>query len=134
MKKLKIFTDGGARNNPGPAAIGVVIKDENNVILETYKKFIGTKTNNQAEYEAIIKALELASGKATYLECYLDSQLVVNQAKGLYKVKNAEIRELLLKLKSREASFKEIHYNLIPREQNKEADRLVNEALDEQLT
>lgn len=133
MKRIKIYTDGGARNNPGPAGIGVVIKDEKGIILESHKDYIGEKTNNQAEYAAIIKGLELAKEKADIVECYLDSQLVVNQAKGVYKVKNSDIRELLFKLKTNEAPFKEVTYTLIPREQNKEADKLVNEALDEEL-
>ncbi|NTU70089.1 ribonuclease HI family protein [bacterium] len=134
MKTLKIFTDGGARNNPGPAGIGVVVKDIENNVIETYKKYIGDKTNNQAEYEALIYALEKVSGKGDVLECFLDSQLVVNQATGAYKVKNAEIRELLFKVKTLEQDFNEVHYFHIPREQNKEADKLVNEALDEYLS
>lgn len=134
MKILKIFTDGGARNNPGPAGIGIVFKDGNGNTIERHKKYIGEKTNNQAEYEALIAALEKASGKAEKLECYLDSQLVVNQATGAYKVKNAEIRELLFKVKNLEQDFSEVHYFHIPREQNKEADKLVNEALDEHLS
>lgn len=133
MKILNIFTDGGARNNPGPAGIGVVIKDEKGNIVETHKKYIGEKTNNQAEYEALILALEKSSNKGDNLKCFLDSQLVVNQATGVYKVKNAEIRELLFKVKNLEQTFNQVQYFHIPREQNKEADKLVNEALDEHL-
>ena len=83
MKKLIIFTDGGARNNPGPAGIGIVIMDENKKIVKTHKEYIGEKTNNEAEYGALIKALELVEGKAEKLEFFLDSQLVINQAKSI---------------------------------------------------
>lgn len=134
MDKIRIYTDGGARNNPGPAGIGIVIKNKKDQVIETHKEYIGERTNNQAEYEAIIKALEISKEKAEVVECYLDSQLVVNQAKGLYKAKNSDIRELLFKLKINEAPFKEVTYTFIPREQNKEADALVNEAIDEELS
>jgi len=133
MKKLVIYTDGGARNNPGPAGIGIVIRNKDGQTVETYKEYIGEKTNNQAEYEALIKALELAQNKASELELYLDSQLVVNQAKGLFKIKNGDIRELMFKIKTLEQSFEKITYNLIPREKNKDADRLVNQAIDKEL-
>lgn len=131
MDKLIIYTDGGARNNPGPAGIGIVIKDETGNVLETHKEYIGEKTNNQAEYEALIKALELAKDKAEKLEIFLDSQLVVNQVKGHYKVKNADIRNYLFKIRTLEQNFEDISYNLVPREENKLADKLVNQAIDE---
>ena len=131
--KLIIYTDGGARNNPGPAGIGIVFFDEQKNIIQKHKEYIGERTNNQAEYEALVKALELAKGKAKNLEFFLDSQLVVNQAKGIYKVKNSEIRELLFKVRILEQEFNEIKYNLIPREKNKLADKLVNQSIDEAL-
>ncbi len=134
MEKLIIYTDGGARNNPGPAGIGIVIQNETGKIIKEHKEYIGEKTNNQAEYLALIKALELAKGEAKNLEFFLDSQLVVNQAKGLYKVKNSEIRDLLFKVRILEQNFEEIKYNLIPREKNKLADKLVNQAIDEKLS
>lgn len=131
MKKLIIYTDGGARNNPGPAGIGIVIQSENGELIEKYKEYIGERTNNQAEYEALIKALELVKGGAEKLEIFLDSELVVNQVKGLYKVKNSDIRDLLFNLRILEQNFEEINYTLIPREKNKLADKLVNQAIDE---
>jgi len=133
MNKLIIYTDGGARNNPGPAGIGIVIQGEDGKEIQKYKEYIGEKTNNQTEYAALIKAMELVSGKAEKLEFFLDSELVVNQVKGLYKVKNADIRELMFRLRTLEQDFEEINYNLIPREKNKKADKLVNQAIDEYL-
>lgn len=133
MSKLTIYTDGGARNNPGPAGIGIVIKNENGETIKTYKEYIGEKTNNQAEYEALLRALELVKGEAEKLEIFLDSQLVVNQAKSIYRAKNGDIKNLLFKLRILEQNFKEVQYNLIPREQNREADKLVNRAIDEEI-
>lgn len=140
MSKIYINTDGGARGNPGPAAIGVVFCDEQGNELHKYHETIGVATNNQAEYKAIIKALELVSKSKWHrsgnqnaeIICRLDSQLVVEQINGNYKVKNGDIKvfisritELLSEL-ARPITF--IH---IPREQNKMADKLVNRALDE---
>lgn len=139
MAKIIINTDGGARGNPGPAAIGIVFCDVNGKELHTYKQTIGDATNNQAEYRAIIKALELVekskwhqeSGPDEGIECRLDSQLVVEQINGNYKVKNGDIKVFverigeLLKRLNRPVTFKHI-----PREQNKRADKLVNQALD----
>lgn len=133
MEKLIIYTDGGARNNPGPAGIGIIIKDINGNILQEYDEYIGEKTNNQAEYLALIKALELAKEKTKKIDFFLDSQLVVNQAKGIFKVKNSGIRELLFKVRLLEQSFDEIIYTFIPREKNKEADKLVNKAINEKM-
>ncbi len=140
MNKLIIFTDGGARNNPGPAGIGVVLYDENKKILETYKEYIGEATNNQAEYRALIKALELAqkyinSGQGqndqkVAIECFLDSELVVKQLNKEYKVKDPAIKELYNQVLDL-SIFKSISFTHVRREQNKLADKLVNEAIDE---
>jgi ribonuclease HI len=143
MSKLLINTDGGSRGNPGPAGIGVVFYDENEKEIHSYNKFIGSGTNNEAEYSAIIEALKLAkrsdwfnqnNGSRGEIICRLDSQLVVEQINGRYKVKQLhiqifidEIRELL-----REFDLK-ISFIHIRREQNKRADQLVNKALDEEL-
>ncbi len=140
MPKILINTDGGARGNPGPAAIGVVFYDENNEMIHTYKECIGEATNNQAEYKAVIKALEIflkskwhkENGQEANIVCRLDSKLVVEQINGNYKVKNEDIKtyvaEINLMLSKIDKSVTFIH---IPREQNKEADKLVNKALDE---
>ena len=129
---LKIFTDGGSRGNPGPSAIGAVgyLKDKR--IFE-FNKSIGIATNNDAEYRALIEALEKVRGyvlgvrKITQIQFYSDSRLMVNQVNGFFKVKNGKIKEYILKIRSLEQEIRlPIIYHLIPREQNFEADRLVN--------
>lgn len=126
-----IFTDGGARGNPGPAGIGVVL--EIGEQKKTFKKYIGTATNNQAEYQAILLGLEMAQAEgAESVVCYLDSELVVKQLNREYKVKNADLAPLFVKVWNLSQSFKKVSFNHVYREDNKEADRLVNEAIDEQ--
>ncbi len=131
MKTFTIFSDGGARGNPGPAAIGAVISSEDGKVLEEISRTIGETTNNQAEYQAIIAGLEAAHALgAEAVECFLDSELVVKQLKHEYKVKNKELAPLFVKVHNLSLKFKKISYTHVPRERNKEADRLVNEALD----
>lgn len=128
-KKLTIFTDGGARGNPGPAGIGVFIKGAGE-----YKKYIGETTNNQAEYRAVILALEKAKDlNAEELDFYLDSELVVKQLKREYRVRDADLASLFLKVWNLCAEFKKVNFTHVRREKNKEADKLVNEAIDEHL-
>ncbi len=133
--KLVIYTDGGSRGNPGEAAIGILIFMGEKEIVR-HKETIGVATNNQAEYKAIIKALELASGLgAETLECYMDSELVVMQINGKYKVKNKELKPLFEKVREKEKLFKSIEYKHVRRE-NKFigiADGLVNKALDVEM-
>lgn len=141
MSKLFINTDGGSRGNPGPAAIGIVFYDSENKIIHTDKECIGKATNNEAEYRAIIKALEILAksswrgefdGNGGEVLCRLDSQLVVEQLNGNYKVKQPHIRILVDKVKKCIDQFSlDISFIHIVREQNKLADKLVNEALDE---
>jgi len=134
MKKLVINTDGGSRGNPGPGAIGIVIFDEADQIIYEMGKTIGFCTNNEAEYTALIEALTKATElQATDVEFKLDSELVVKQLKGIYKVKNERISLLWKKAKELTKNFSTTSFTHIPREKNKEADRLVNEALDSQL-
>ena len=131
MNKLIIFTDGGARGNPGPAGIGAAIYDENNVMVAEISEYLGVATNNQAEYKALIAAISKAKQLgAKELDCYLDSELVVKQLKREYKVKNKELAPLFLSIHNLSLSFNKISYTHIPREQNSEADRLANEAMD----
>jgi len=131
MKKYIIHSDGGARGNPGPAAIGAVIKDEQGLEIQYISQKIGETTNNQAEYKAIIAALEKALEMGVeYAECFLDSELVVQQLNHKYKVKNKELAPLFLKVHNLSLQFKKISFHHVMREKNKEADRLVNEALD----
>ncbi len=129
--KLTIFTDGAARGNPGPAAIGVVIKDEKGNTVAAISRCLGNTTNNQAEYRGIIAALEKAvSLGARQVMVYSDSELMVKQINGQYRIKNAALQPLhaeVVKLTGRLENFKISH---IRREQNKEADALANKALD----
>lgn len=131
--KFLVFTDGGARGNPGPAAVGVVIKDEEGKILHQFGKKIGETTNNVAEYQAVIEALVWMRDNLkvpnSKFQFFLDSRLVVNQLNGLFKIKESHLRDLLLRVRELEAG-NEIVYELIPREKNWQADRLVNLALD----
>jgi ribonuclease HI len=129
--KLILYTDGGARGNPGPGAIGIVIKNLKGEVIKEIGKDIGRSTNNEAEYKAIITGLEMCFEKgATQLECYLDSQLVVSQLKGEFKVKDAKLKSLWAKAKNVEKNFKEVLYIHVPREKNYLADKIVNEVLD----
>lgn len=130
--KLKIYTDGGARNNPGPAGIGIVIYNENDKIIKEHKEYIGEATNNVAEYQAVVKALEIASTlKAENLDFYIDSELVVKQLKGLYKVKDEKMKKLFDEVKVLSMGFASTEFTHIKREKNVLADKLVNEAIDE---
>lgn len=124
-------TDGGSRNNPGYAAIGIILKDPRKAVIKKLSEAIGIATNNVAEYTAIIKGLQLAiDGGITYLNCYLDSELVVKQINREYKVKDKGLKALHAKVLELAKKFKHVTFNHIPRSQNKEADELVNVALD----
>ena len=129
MKKIILNTDGGARGNPGPAAIGIVVQDSKRNILEIYKRKIGKATNNEAEYKALIKGLELALNYTNGLVvCYLDSELVQKQATKKYKVKAENIKPLFKRLKWTEGQFKKVEYKHVKRinKHQKKADKLVN--------
>jgi ribonuclease HI len=129
--KLTIFTDGGARGNPGPGGIGAVIYDENKKKIAEISEFLGHSTNNQAEYKAVIAAMKKAKELgAEFLEFFLDSELVVKQLKREYKVKNPDLAPLFLQIYNLEMGFKKISFCHIPRERNKEADALANMAMD----
>jgi ribonuclease HI len=129
--KVTIYTDGAARGNPGPAAIGVIIKDETGNTIATISRRLGPTTNNQAEYRAIVAGLEktLSLG-AQYAAIKSDSELVVKQINGLYKVKNAALRPLYQEAVRLIGSLKGFSISYIPREQNSAADALANKALD----
>lgn len=133
-KKLTTYTDGGARGNPGPAGIGIVIKDESGETIEAYGRYIGQTTNNQAEYKALISALEKADELgATEVACFLDSELVVKQINHEYKVRDSDLAPLFLKVWNHLNTFKKVSFVHIPREKNKEADAQVNDAIDRHL-
>ncbi len=130
-KKVIIFSDGGARGNPGPAGIGAVLYDQEKNRLAEISKYLGKTTNNQAEYKALIEGLKRAQElKAKDVECFLDSELVVKQLKKEYKVKNKELAPLFLEVYNLSQSFDNIKFIHIPREKNKEADHLANLAMD----
>lgn len=140
MNHILIHTDGGARGNPGLAAIGVVIKSEDGTVLGKISKKIGETTNNVAEYQAVIAALawvkrskrDISLTAETRISFFADSLLVVQQLNGVYKVKSAHLRELLVSIRVLEQELEcTIVYHAIPREQNTEADLLVNQALDQ---
>ncbi len=133
-----IYTDGGSRGNPGPAAVGVVVYDGKMRLLKRAGEYIGETTNNEAEYAALVRGLKMAKAvagkdytKETEVEVRSDSELVVRQMNGRYKIENARIRELFFEVWNLKVEFKSVTFVNIPRESNAEADRLVNEALDE---
>lgn len=135
MKTIQatLHTDGGSRGNPGPAGIGYVLTIKDG---ETHERgaYIGETTNNQAEYSALQRGLELAGEeKVTEITCYLDSELVVKQLRGEYRVRNAELLPVYTAVKKIAATFDHISFNHIRREKNAHADALVNAALDKQL-
>ncbi|MEK6848198.1 MAG: ribonuclease HI family protein [Nanoarchaeota archaeon] len=133
MRNLIINCDGGSRGNPGKAGVGIVVRNENNEIIKEHCERIGVKTNNEAEYYALIKALELAgdySGEEVLV--YMDSELVIRQLNGEYKVKAEHLLSLFEEVKELERKFEKIGYKNVSREDKFQviADRLVNEALD----
>ncbi len=131
MPKLSLYTDGGSRGNPGPAAFGFVIKNQTGVVLKKTGKYLGKLTNNQAEYHGLIEGLKaVLKFNPTELRCFLDSELIVKQMQGNYKVKNQGLRKLFASAQDNAIKFKKIEFVHIPREKNKEADKLLNQALD----
>jgi ribonuclease HI len=129
--KAKLSTDGGARGNPGPAAYGYVLETSDGTVLDARGETIGVATNNVAEYRALIAGLEAALTRGvTELEVVSDSELLVKQMQGEYKVKNAALRTLSLKAARLARELGAVTYKAVRREHNELADRLVNEALD----
>lgn len=138
-KTLTIFTDGGARGNPGPAAVGVVVKNEQKQNLASFGQAIGETTNNVAEYQGVIAALEWCQQNTSVLaetqtiNFFLDSTLVVNQLNGKYKIKDLKLKNLIIQIKDLEKNFSQkFVYHFIPRTKNYQADALVNQTLDQQ--
>ncbi len=136
--RLIINTDGASRGNPGPAALGVVIK-KGDQIIEKYSQYLGKATNNQAEYQAVIfalKKIKLIYGKKkakdTDLEFRVDSELMAKQLNHQYKIKQKELRPLFFTIWNLMLDFKEVDFVYVSREKNKEADRLANQALDQE--
>lgn len=141
MTKLIVYIDGGSRGNPGPGAVGVVICNAAQEPLKKYSEYLGDKiTNNEAEYQALIfsfKKIKALFGKKKIKEILLevksDSELLVKQLNGFYKILNPKIQKLFLKAWNAKIDFKEVKFNLISRRVNLEADKLVNEALDKKF-
>ncbi|MDD5527700.1 MAG: ribonuclease HI family protein [Patescibacteria group bacterium] len=133
VTKLIIYTDGGARGNPGPAGIGAVLKNEKGELVGEVSEYIGETTNNQAEYRAVIAAMDKAKKfGASELDFFLDSELVVKQLKREYKVRDKDLAPLFMKIYNSSMGFKKVTFKHIRRELNAEADKLVNEALDKE--
>jgi len=125
-----LYTDGGARGNPGPGAVGIVLKKEDKTVFAKGKYLGDNFTNNQAEYQALILGLHEALGHTKELKCFLDSELVVKQLNGEYRVKDEKLKPLFEKVKKLEDNFKKITFHHISREKNKLADLLLNRELD----
>lgn len=133
-RKLWIFVDGAARGNPGPAGIGILIKDESGRVVSSHKEYLGNMTNNQAEYSALIKALEMASRLGgNDLKVISDSELLVNHLTGKYVVRSKNLRGSFEKVRRLEQSFTRINYRHVSREKNEQADMLANSAIDDAL-
>ena len=129
--KLVVNVDGGARGNPGPAAIGVIVRTVDGEVIADAGESIGTATNNVAEYRALLRGIELAAQYgATELELYGDSELVVKQIRGEYRVKDAGLKPLHAQARQALSAFASWSFGHVRREQNSEADALVNQALD----
>jgi ribonuclease HI/probable phosphoglycerate mutase len=135
--KIIIYCDGGSRGNPGPAAIGVIFTDEKGKVLKEYAQKIGRATNNEVEYEAVIFALQKAKllfgkkkAKNMEVEVKMDSEFVAKQLNAQYKILDRKIEQLFLKTWNLKIDFGKIIFKHIPRSENREADKLVNRALD----
>jgi len=140
MKKITIYTDGGSRGNPGKAAIGVVFCNEKEQVIKKYGEYLGDNlTNNEAEYSAVIFALKKfkslfgkSIAETSEVEVRSDSELLVKQMNGEYKLSDEKIQKFFIEIWNLKIDFKAVKFKAIPREKNKEADRMVNEALDAQ--
>lgn len=138
MDKIIIYTDGGARGNPGPAAMGVVICDEKGTIIKKYGEYLGDNlTNNEAEYQAVIFALKKSKAffgkkriREADIEVRSDSELLVNQLNGKYKILEETLQPLFLRVWNLRVELAHVRFVAVPREKNKEADRMVNSALN----
>jgi ribonuclease HI len=133
---ITIFSDGGARGNPGPAGAGAIIAYAGGEVIATVSQFLGVQTNNWAEYEALILALSALSKRfgaqtnTLTIDAHLDSELVVRQLGGQYKVRESSLIEQYTKVRTLEAQFQKVRYIHVPRSENAVADKLANEAMD----
>ncbi len=133
-KTASLYTDGACRGNPGDGGAGAALFDENGRVVTTAKKFLGTCTNNEAEYGALILGLEEAlKAKHKSIRIFLDSELLVRQINGVYRVKNSRLKELMKDVRKYLSMFDEYTVDHVPRSGNKMADRLANEAIDDSV-
>ncbi len=133
-KTLSLFTDGACRGNPGQGGAGAVLVGRNGEVIDTAKKFLGHCTNNIAEYRALILGLETALERgAPAISIYLDSELLVRQIQGIYRVKNPDLKPLMVEIRELLDRFDAWKIEHVPRSNNAFADRLANEAIDEAL-
>ena len=133
-KRLSLFTDGACRGNPGNGGAGAVLVGENGEMVSTAKRFLGHCTNNIAEYQALILGLEEALGRGTTaISIYLDSELIVRQIQGVYRVKNPTLKPLMADVRALLDRFDTWQIAHVPRTENAVADKLANEAIDEAL-
>jgi len=133
MKVLNVYTDGASRGNPGPSSIGIVFKDSSGKIIWQQNKALGKATNNEAEYQALIYAMKHVNRyHPEKIIFYSDSELMISQMKGEYKIKDPKIQKLFLEAWNRKIDLgKKVEFRLVPREENQEADRLANKILDQ---
>lgn len=133
-REVKLFTDGGSRGNPGPSAIGYVLLDMADQQIVVKSKYLGITTNNQAEYQGLIQGLEECRKlQVRQVHVHMDSLLVINQMKGIYKVKNRDLWPVYEAAKELTGAFKQVTFTHVPRELNKIADSMVNECLDTEI-
>jgi ribonuclease HI len=140
MRKIIIYTDGGSRGNPGPGAVGVVFCNQKGEVFKKYSQYLGENfTNNEAEYQAVIFALKKFKSlfgkklaKNSEIELRSDSELLIKQLQGLYKILEPKIQLLFIAVWNLKLDFKKVKFTFVSREKNKEADGLVNEALNDQ--
>jgi len=124
--------DGASRGNPGLSAIGIIIKQNEKILIE-HSEFLGVRTNNQAEYEALRRALEICNTLDKELTVFSDSELLVNQRNAKYKIRNQNLKMISREISNLEKNFDKIQYRHIPREKNNKADKLANMALDDYI-
>ena len=139
QEKLIIYTDGGSRGNPGPAAMGVVFANEKGEVTKRYGKTLGSKTNNEAEYEAVLFALQKARSlfgkekiRGMDVEVRMDSELICRQLNNEYKIEEERLWPYFMKIWNIRLDFGKLAFTHVPREHNREADRMVNQALDQE--
>ncbi|MCW3982358.1 MAG: ribonuclease HI family protein [Candidatus Bathyarchaeota archaeon] len=133
LRDLRIYTDGASRGNPGPAAIAGKMVAEDGVVLKIFSKFLGRRTNNESEYEALLAALSLAANFTKgRVQCSLDSELIVKQLNGEYRVRKPELMDLWRRVRKLQDGFQQVTFTHVPRteENMKEVDKLANRVLD----